>query len=384
MVRRPSNWNKLTEEEKMQWLGKQRKRYNGGRKVLLTQQDTPRVWSLFKKYENKSLVAEVLGVSRRTVIRFLDRHPIPEPFVLEESMSLTDFPEIRTWLKRMEGFANKTTISNYMVVLRQFYEYVKKRHPERAKPCLWTSDDISEFVYSRPKHLWHWAIVPLGSLALKAQFEFPNIDLGLLPTRRTHKAKRSLGGKEEYYLTPDQISAMIESARILKAKALIAFLYNTACRTQALTKVRIEDLHLRDHFVKIRDKGPITWMVYGLNGKACRLLDQYLRERGYPRTGWLFVNGKGNRLTKNQVNDIIREVGKKAGIKGKVLTAKTFRKSFVKNALEIAKVNLISLCGTGKGTKTCMCVGWTLDIIMKHYAPHLRTQIEQDRQKVLF
>jgi len=85
-----------------------------------------------------------------------------------------------------------------MVALRKFYEYMKDKHPERAKPSLWTSDDINEFVYSLKSHMWHWAITPLRSLALKAQTEFPYIDVGLLPTKRTHKAKRSLAGKKEY------------------------------------------------------------------------------------------------------------------------------------------------------------------------------------------
>jgi len=41
--------------------------------------------------------------------------------------------------------------------------------------------------------------------------------------------------------------------------------------------------------------------------------------------------------------------------------AKTFRKSFVKNALDIAKVNPMSLCETGKEIKTAMCVGLGLN-----------------------
>jgi len=270
-----------------------------------------------------------------------------------------------------------------MVALRKFYEYMKDKHPERAKPSLWTSDDINEFVYSLKSHLWHWAITPLRSLALKAQTEFSYIDVGLLPTKRTHKAKRSLAGKKEYYYTPEQITKMIKVASTRKAKALIAFLYNTACRVEALTNVKIENLHFEEHMAEIKDKGAVVWVVRGFTKKTIQLVSEYLEERDYPKKGWLFVNGNNAKLTPTQVNDIIREAGQKAEITGKVLTSKSFRKSFVKNAFD-KKISPISLIGTGKERKTCMCVGWTSDVIFKNYAPQMIEQIEEDRQKFLF
>jgi integrase len=390
MVRRVKEWENWTQEERMNWLRQQRIQFKGGRKSSLTEKDAPRVWSLLKQHGNISLVADLLGVHRSTVHRFLEKHPIPETFILKEDTQLTDYEEIQMWLKRIDGFAKKNTINNYMVVLRKFYEYMKEKHPERAKPSLWTSEHINEFVYSNPDYLWHWIIVPLRSLALKAQNEFPSIDLGLLPTKRTHKAKRSLAGKEEYYLEPTQIAKMIEVAEARRDKALIAFLFNEALRTDATTKVRIEDVDLKNHFAKIRDKGDIIWLTYGLSNETIQLLKEYLEERGNPESGWLFTNGDGKQLKPKDVNDTIKELGRKAGIEGKILTEKAFRKSFVKYALTPKEqggigMNPVSLIGTGKGTKTCFCVGWTdMKVLMEHYAPQLMDQIEEDRQKFTF
>lgn len=383
MVRRPKEWENWTKEKRIEWLRTQRIERKAGRRVLLTESDAPRIWRLLKQYENKSIVADLEGVSSRTIRRFVKRNPIPESFVVKEDMNLSDYPEIKTWLKRMEAFAKQNTINNYLCVLREFYAYMKEKHPERARPSLWTSDHVNEFVYSFKSHLWHWAIVPLRSLALKAQEEFPNIDLGLLPTKRTHKAKRSLAGKKEYYFTPEQIANMIEVASTKKAKAIIAFLYNTACRVTGLINARVENLKLHKHMVKITDKFSITWVIHGLTEKTCQLLREYLEERGNPRKGWLFTNSNSNRLTKTQVNEIIRDAGHKAKIKDKVLTSKSFRKSFVQNALD-NKISPMSLIGTGKEVKTCMCVGWNSDTIFKHYAPEMLNQIEEDRQKLLF
>jgi integrase len=333
-------------------------------------------------------------VHRSTVHRFLEKHPIPETFILKEDTQLTDYEEIQMWLKRIDGFAKKNTITNYMLVQRKFYEYMKEKHPERAKPSLWTSEDINEFVYSNPDYEWHNCIVPLRSLALKAQNEFPNIDLGLLPTKRTHKAKRSLAGKPEYYLEPKaHIRRMIEVAdgdQARRNKALVAFIFNEAIRTDATTKVRIEDMNLATHFCKIIDKGGIIWLTYGLSKETIQLLKEYLEERGNPESGWLFTNGDGKQLKSKDVNGIIKELGRKAGIQGKIFTEKAFRKSFAKYALTPKEhggmgMNPVSLIGTGKATKTCFCVGWTdMKVLMEHYAPQLMDQIEEDRQKFTF
>lgn len=340
-----------------------------------------------KKYGNKSIVADLLGVNRRTVIRFLQKHPIPQTFVIEESMNLKDFPEMRIWLKRIAGFAGNNTISSYMTALRKFYAYMKKNHLERAKPSLWTSDDILEFIKTIPEYNQHANIVPLRSLALKAQIEFPNIDLGLLPTKRTHKAKRSLAGVKEYYYTPQEVDRMIEVAEEKRDKAMMAVLYNLAPRTLALINILIENIDLEKHYARIADKGGIIWETYGMTDKTKRLISEYLEERGYPTSGLLFVNSNGNgetKMTHDDVNNAIRKWGKRAGIKGKVLTAKAFRKSFVENFMNIPDANPLVIAGTGKETKTCFCVGWTLDVVMKHYAPKMKKQIKAQRQKFHF
>ena len=396
MVRRPKEWEKWTQEERMKWLRKQRTKYNAGRKVLLSEKDAPRVWSLLKQHENLSLVADLLHVDRTTVWRFLKRFPMPKDFVVKEDMKLMDFPEMQAWLKIEQGYANQDTITTYMVALRQFYDYMKRNHPERARPSFWTSKDALEWIYGNPKtgykgypkHRWHWCIVPIRSLALKTQEEFPNIKKGELPTKKTHKAKRSLAGKEEYYYEPEQVDAMILNASTKKGKALIATLYNLAPRTQAITKARIENIDLEKHRMLIKDKGSIWWDTYGMTNKTVRLIREYLEERGYPKSGWLFCNGGGTQMTQRQVNKVIKKAGTKAGITNKVLTAKAFRKSFVENYFEIPDADPMILAGSGKGTqdqpKTAFCVGWSLKVLMEHYAPKMKTQIETQRQKIDF
>lgn len=398
MVKRPREWENWNDKQRMEWLRKQKVECKGGRKRRLNKKDAQNVWTLMKKHNNMSLVADLLHCDRTTVYRFLKRNPMPQKFVVEDDMKLQDYPEMQIWQTVMQGYASDMSIGNYMVALRQFYDYMKQYHPERARPSFWTSKDALEWIYGNKatgykglkKKLWHWAITPIRSLALKAQDEFPNIKLGELPTKKTHRAKTSLAGHEEYYYTEQEVDAMIYNTMTRKGKALIAFLYNLAPRTKSVTDARIENLDLDKHRMLIKDKGSIWWDTWGMTDKTVQLLKEYMEERGYPKSGWLFLNGNGTKMKSTQINKLIKESGTKAGITDKVLTAKAFRKSFVENFFQIevekdTPPDPMILAGTGKGTqdqpKTSFCVGWSLKVLMEHYAPKMKRQIEKHRQK---
>jgi site-specific recombinase XerD len=391
-MRRPKEWNIWNTDQRMAWLRSLITESNGGRRSKLTEKDKERVWALAERYENKGLVAEVLGVSRSTIIRFLKRFPIPETFEVEKNIE--DYPEIQTWMGRQKGFSNKDVICGYLGFIQKFHNYQKKHHSERIRPKLWNSDDILEWIQTFEPYQQHNALVALRQLAKKCPQEFPFIDLGLLPTRKTHKAKRSLAGKEEYYLDIAQVISMIQNVpfedEITKARnrCLIALPFNIACRTgnakrgKGLLGIRIENMDIDNHRLRMVDKGDITWNVTGLSDDTIQYIRKYLKLRGNPKEGFLFINGHGNPMTAQQVNDVIEQAGKNAGIEGKVLLEKVFRKSLVKHALEVLEMNPLCLIGTGKGVKTCFCVGWSdMKILMEHYAPKLTKQIEKDRQK---
>jgi hypothetical protein len=391
-MRRPKEWNIWNTDERMAWLRSLITESNGGRRSKLTEKDKERVWALAERYDNKGLVAEALSVSRRTIIRFLKRFPIPDTFEIEKNIE--DYSEIQKWVGRQKGFSNKDVICGYLGFIQRFHTYQKRYHPERTRPKLWNSDDILEFVQIFRPDQQHNVIVALRQLAKKCPQEFPFIDLGLLPTRKTHKAKRSLAGREEYYLDIAQVVSMIENVpyegEVTKArnKCLIALPFNIACRTgnakrgKGLLGIRIENIDLHNHSLRMVDKGDITWNVTGLSNDTVQFIREYLKLRGNPKEGFLFVNGHGNPMTAQQVNDVIEHAGINAGIEGKVLLEKVFRKSLVKYALEILEMNPLCLIGTGKGVKTCFCVGWSdMKILMEHYAPKLTKQIEKDRRK---
>lgn len=417
LVKRPADWEQMTPTQKTRFFQTNTKTKTATRKKYkhLKEKDAPQVHMLLKQLKNHSLVAETLGVGRKTLYRFLEKHPIPDGFEIEDEV--TDYEEIKTWLHRQKAFSKMNSIKNYLDSMRKFYAWMLEHYPERARPRLWASDQILEWVQTFPAYVQHQRLTAIRQLANKCPKLFPLIDLGLLPTRKTGKARRSLAGKEEYYLTIDQIRAMIDAVGEIdnfeytskvrgKLKtevitytelqkkcyqAVIALLFNVACRTGNATTglglcgSRIEKLNLKSHRLTITDKYDITWNVLGLSDETCNYLATYLEARGNPTSGFLFTNDNGTPLNARAVNKMLKLVGAKAGITDKRLVCKTFRKSLVKHGLDVLQMNPISLIGTGKNPKTCFCVGWTsMHVLMEHYAPKLTRIIENDRQKMSF
>jgi len=403
-TKRPSGWKGWSEKGRMKWLRDQRRQHKGGRPRRLIESDVDRVNILMTELNNKSLVAESLGISRSTLYRFLNRFPSEEMTteILEDigqAPYVVDYPEIKTWYNRQLLHSKKSTARQYLVHIRAFYRHMLQHHPSRARPSLWTSDDMLEYLNNHEPYQRKNILDGLRSLAKKAQKRFPRIDLALLPTKKANKAKRSHAGKEEYYCSRRQIKALIQNVpaesrfQESRNKAMLATLYNTAIRAgnpsedRGLLGMRVENLHLDQHMTEVKDKGGQWWLVCGLTDHTVRLIKYYLRERdniANPKEGYLWLNRRAYPLRQGQLNAIIKEAGRKAGIKGKILTSKMFRKTFVKHALE-SGIRPMSLIGTGKTVKTCFCVGWTgqkaIDTIMTFYAPKLFSQIEEDRQK---
>lgn len=98
--------------------------------------------------------------------------------------------------------------------------------------------------------------------------------------------------------------------------ALIEVLLSTGCRAFEVANIKIEDI--KGDEIKILGKGNKERIVY-LNARARSAIDNYLNYEHLKHTPYLFygVNGHGevsDRLNKESINDIVKKLGKRAGI----------------------------------------------------------------------
>ena len=119
---------------------------------------------------------------------------------------------------------------------------------------------------------------------------------------------------------------------------IMELLYATGLRVGELVSVNLEDLDLSEAYIRCMGKGSKERIVY-LHSKAMEELKRYLKEPriallGHRRTEpALFVNHRGERLTRQWVWTILKTYAQKAGIDQNI-TPHTLRHSFATHLLE--------------------------------------------------
>lgn len=120
-------------------------------------------------------------------------------------------------------------------------------------------------------------------------------------------------------------------------RALLETLYASGVRVSELVGLRLADLDLKEGVALVFGKGSRERIV-PLGGAAIRTLDRYLRqvrpalEEGKGE-GIVFLNHRGQPMTRMAVWQIVRKAAERAGIEGK-LSPHTLRHSFATHLLE--------------------------------------------------
>jgi integrase/recombinase XerD len=143
-------------------------------------------------------------------------------------------------------------------------------------------------------------------------------------------------------LSRAEVVALIESPSedhpmFWRDRGLLELLYATGIRVSELLSIRIGDLDLDENLVRVVGKGSKERMVpFGrISGEV---VNRYLRDvrpsldRGKGK-GILFLNQRGNPLTRMAIWTLVRSAARRAGILGKV-SPHTLRHSFATHLLE--------------------------------------------------
>lgn len=153
-----------------------------------------------------------------------------------------------------------------------------------------------------------------------------------------------LGRKLPDILSPEEIDLIIASVNTQKAegernKAIIETLYSCGIRVSELINLRFEDLFFKEGYIRVIGKGnkerlvPVNSIVeefinlYADNSRAA------LPKINPQHSHILFLNRRGNQLTRNMIFTIIKETTLLAGI-NKSVSPHTFRHSFATHLLE--------------------------------------------------
>lgn len=147
--------------------------------------------------------------------------------------------------------------------------------------------------------------------------------------------------------------------------AIIRVFIDTGVRVSGIANVRLADVTLRHHQMKVRLKGGDEHMI-PLGKKAAAAVDRYLRIRSrHPRAEespwlWLGMTGKDTaHLGTAGIQDMLERRGKLIGIDR--LTPHWFRRTFAHDWLD----------GGGSMETGMMIAGWKTRAMFEHYAGEL-------------
>ncbi len=173
-------------------------------------------------------------------------------------------------------------------------------------------------------------------------FLFENGDITQDPTESMGSPR--VGRALPKCLSKEEISRLLEIAQravgneARRDATILELLYATGLRVGELVSLNASDIDLQESYIRCWGKGSKERIVY-LYPKALRELKSYLSKARVALVGSrksqaaLFVNHRGERLTRQWVWNILKSYGEKAGIPQRI-TPHTLRHSFATHLLE--------------------------------------------------
>ena len=134
------------------------------------------------------------------------------------------------------------------------------------------------------------------------------------PAKKLNRIKHDTVKESPY--TEAELEAMMINADNIRDKAIVEFLYSTACRVSELCAVNLDDINYNTKTVLLHGKGNKDRFV-PLTDKALFYISKYMeyRIKNNVTSDALFVSRKPyNRITSENVRRIIKNLGEKSKI----------------------------------------------------------------------
>jgi len=242
---------------------------------------------------------------------------------------------------RIERGLSKNTIENYGFDIERLCLFLESNKIE-VSPLKITDETIQQFIYQVSKELNPRSqariISGLKSFFSYLIFEDYRVDnpLELIESPKT-------GRKLPDTLAVQEIDALIAAIDLSsnegeRNRAMLETLYGCGLRVSELVSLKISDLFFDEGFIKITGKGNKERFVPigKLTQKYIQIYQNEIRSSLTIKKGCedtLFLNRRGNQLTRAMIFTIIKDLAVKIGLK-KNISPHTLRHSFATHLLE--------------------------------------------------
>ena len=256
----------------------------------------------------------------------------------------------------VEKGSSNNTLDAYRNDLSQFAAFVRKQTAKSEETQLgWEVVDRSlllNYLVNLRERSYAPATMARKVAAVKSFFNFLVAEGRLEKSPAEGIAGPKVGKSLPKAISVDEVERLLEQPDKLSTpagkrdKAMLELLYATGMRVTELVSLNVRDVNLRAGFVRCFGKGSKERII-PIHSKAIRAVKGYLddvRARLLGATGEtaLFLNRRGQRLTRQGLWLILKGYAKKAGIETEI-TPHVLRHSIATHLLHSGKMNLREL-----------------------------------------
>ncbi len=226
---------------------------------------------------------------------------------------------------------SELTIKSYQLDLTDFFEYIESK---KINYLTITNHDVRGYLKYLDSCNLKNSTISRRISTLRTFYNYL-VDENIVENNVFHNVKNpKLEKKLPNYLNYNEMEELLESIDIstsegLKRRLLIEMFYSTGCRVSEMINVKINDIDFTNKTIRIMGKGSKERIVY-FGDYASKYLDNYLSKVKCDK--YLFTNKKGEKLTINEVEQIVKDIMKHISIKTHV-TPHTLRHTFATHLL---------------------------------------------------
>lgn len=213
------------------------------------------------------------------------------------------------------------TLKNYMRFNSQLLDYVKK-NPEEIN-----EDDIKFYI---AENLADKAAISIIMFLAALKYAYTGI-LKRDPTATIKRPRREK--KLPTVLTKDEIFKLLESLNNKKSKLMISLIYASGMRVSEVTGLKIEHLDFDDKIGYIRQGKGRKDRIFNIPNFLFAKIKSFADKEKEHGSIYIFGGRGGKEMSSRNVQKIVNNAAKKAGIKKSVHTH-TLRHSFATHLLE--------------------------------------------------
>lgn len=226
---------------------------------------------------------------------------------------------------------SELTIKSYQLDLTDFFRFIESK---KINYLTITNHDVRGYLKYLDSCNLKNSTISRRISTLRTFYNYL-VDENIVENNVFHNVKNpKLEKKLPNYLNYNEMEELLESIDIsttegLEKRLLIEMFYSTGCRVSEMINVKINDIDFTNKTIRIMGKGSKERIVY-FGDYASKYLDNYLSKVKCDK--YLFTNKKGEKLTINEVEQIVKDIMKHISIKTHV-TPHTLRHTFATHLL---------------------------------------------------